>query len=104
MASALEDALKSADHPLRARFANIQQSKTTQLAQPYRNLGEMVSIAEMLAYDRARAFGRRAERLAFTRQLQFDDFAQWALARLRADRNPRRIRVEGYGLQRATNL
>ena len=104
MAHSLAEALHAPKHPLRSRFANIQQSKVTQLSQPLRNLGEMVSIAEMLAFDRRGAFDRRALRLDYTRALAFDEFARWALGRLPAASYPRRVRVELYGLQRATQL
>jgi len=84
-------------HPLRERFASIQRAKVTQFSQPYRNLPEMVAIAESLAYDRHGAFDRRQRRLEFTQRLTFDEFAAWALARLDPVAHPRRVRVEFYG-------
>ena len=104
LADELAAALAVREHPLRTRFAHIQQSRITQLSQPHRNLAEMAAVVETLAFERAGAYERRAERLAFVRGLTFEAFAPWAVTCLRVDTNARRGRVEFVGLERASRL
>lgn len=52
--------------------------------------------------ERAPVFTLPAMRVAAARDLSFHTFATWAEARLRASTNPRRLRVEAYGLPAAT--
>jgi hypothetical protein len=95
-------------HPLHARFATLQTALLTKLERPPRSLAHLHARLDALAYDpmgngeAAPVFGLPAARVAAARDLAFHSFATWAAARLRASTNPRRLRVEAYGLPAAT--